>query len=171
MNSSLDKLASANPGLFISSQRMVYNGKNYSAHAFLQGKTFFQPVKTVKPLIRNYSKVNFSILVTKGFRTHLTADPKLTTQGELSSVEMGRDVHVSGTQIKAEPSMGVYIFQAPLPAFLQSSFDHNNPSLGRVAIVARYTQSLETVKFEGEGVSFYLGLAKWHYLITSYLSE
>lgn len=171
MNSSLDKLASANPGLFISSQRMVYNGKNYSAHAFLQEQTFFQPVKTVKPLIRNYSKVNFSILVTKGFRTHLTADPKLTTQGELSSVEMGRDVHVSGTQIKAEPSMGVYIFQAPLPALLQSSFDHNNPSLGRVAIVARYTQSLETVKFEGEGVSFYLGLAKWHYLITSYLSE
>lgn len=152
MNSSLDKLASANPGLFISSQRMVYNRKNYSAHAFLQGKTFFQPVKTVKPLIRNYSKVNLSILVTKGFRTHLTADPKLTTQGELSL--MGGDVQVSGTQIKAEPSMGVYIFQAPLPAFLQSSFDHNNSLLGSVAIVARYTQSLETVKFGGKGFLF-----------------
>lgn len=84
---------------------------------------------------------------------------------------MGGDVQVSGTQIKAEPSMGVYIFQAPLPAFLQSSFDPNNSSLGRVAIVAKYTQSLETVKFGEEGIPFYLGLPKWHYLMISYLSE
>lgn len=60
---------------------------------------------------------------------------------------MGRDVQVSRTQIKAEPNMGVYIFQAPLPAFLQGPFDHNNSSLGRVAFVARSTQSSETADF------------------------
>lgn len=80
----------------------------------------------MKPLIRNYSKVNFSILAAKGFRTHLTADPKLTIRGELYSLEMGGDVRVSRMQIKAKPNVGVYVFQAPLPAFLQSPFACNN---------------------------------------------
>lgn len=132
MNSSLDKLASADPGLFLAArEQSVMEGITLPVH-FSKEKHFFQPVKTVSSLIGNHSKVNFSILAAKEFRTHLTADPKLTIQGELSSLEMGRDVQDSRIKIKAEPKMGVFIFQAPLPAFLQHLFDHNS-SLGRVA--------------------------------------
>lgn len=41
---------------------------------------------------------------------------------------MGRDVQGSRTRIKAEPHLGAYLFQTPLPAFLQSLFDRDKSS-------------------------------------------
>lgn len=63
---------------------------------------------------------------------------------ELSPLEMGGDVQGSRTRIEAEPNLGAYIFQTPLPAFLQSLFDYDKSSLGRVMMVPRCTRSSET---------------------------
>lgn len=127
---------------------MVCNGRNYFAHASLPRKTFFSLSSLWNLLLETIAKSIYPFLPTKGFRTHLTVDLKLTNQleGELSPLEMGRDVQVNRTQIKAEPNLGFYVFQTPLPAFLQSSFDHNS-SLGRVKVMGRSTQSSETVDF------------------------
>lgn len=108
---------------------MVYNGRSYSAHASLPREAFFSLSGPWNLLLETTEKSISPFLPTECFRTHLTADAKLTIQleGELSPLEMGGDVQVGRTQIKAELNLGVYIFQTPLPTFLQSPFDHNSP--------------------------------------------
>lgn len=138
MNSSLDKLTCAEPCLLLAAREWSVMGEITLLMHLSQGKHCLACQARGNLLLETTAKSISLFLPTEGFRTHLTADPKLTIQleGESSpfgngqGCPSGQDSNQSGAQ------PGRLHISNLLPPFLQSSFDRNF-SPGRVRVMAR----------------------------------